>query len=316
MQTTLGLIGGVFILMAMILLAVILKRTGFLHKDQSSLFSRIVLHVTLPAVVFSSLAVNSFNEKFLLMAVVMLVIELICMAIAWVIGTYLKLKPGEKGALILVSAFGMTTLLGYPVIRQVFPDNPLAMEEAVITSEFGVGFLLFILGPVIAMHYGENEFSAKVMGKSLKNFLSSPLFISLIAGIMVSFIPFDHSSHVFSEMIRFFKLVGNANLLLVAFTLGLIIEFKSEKSIYLFLVIAIIIKLIIKPLLAYWLTGFEGFTEMMRQIVFIETAMPSAILTAVFAKQYNCRPDLVSNAIVVTLILSLASVSLLFILLF
>lgn len=316
MQTTLGLIEGVFILMAMILLAVILKRSGFLHKDQGSLFSRIVLHVTLPAVVFSSLAVNSFNEKFLLMSVVMLVIELICIAIAWAIGTYLKLKPGEKGALILVSAFGMTTLLGYPVIRQVFPDNPLAIEEAVITSEFGVGFLLFILGPVIAMHYGENEFSPKVIGKSLKNFLSSPLFISLVAGILVSFIPFDRSSQVFGEMIRFFKLVGNANLLLVAFTLGLIIEIKSEKSIYLFLVVAVIIKLIIKPLLAYWLTGFEGFTEMMRQIVFIETAMPSAILTAVFAKQYNCRPDLVSNAIVITLLLSLASVSLLFILLF
>ena len=66
-------------------------------------------------------------------------------------------------------------------------------------------------------------------------------------------------------------------------------------------------------MLAVWFTGGPHFTEMMREIVVIETALPSAILTVVFAKQYNCRPDLVSMAIMVTLVLSVASVSLLFI---
>ena len=77
--------------------------------------------------------------------------------------------------------------------------------------------------------------------------------------------------------------------------------------------IAVLLKLIVKPLLAVWFTGGPHFTEMMREIVLIETALPSAILTVVFAKQYNCRPDLVSMAIMVTLVLSVASVSLIFI---
>jgi predicted permease len=46
--------------------------------------------------------------------------------------------------------------------------------------------------------------------------------------------------------------------------------------------------------------------------VVVETALPSAILTAVFAKQYNCRPDLVSLAIMVTLVLSVLSITILF----
>jgi hypothetical protein len=141
----------------------------------------------------------------------------------------------------------------------------------------------------------------------------SPIFISLVAGIAVSFIPVDHNNQVFTTMIRFFELIGNANLLMVAITIGLIIEFKQFKSIYLFLGMAVLLKLIVKPLLAFWLTNDSRFTDMMREIVVIETALPSAILSVVFAKQYNCRPDLVAMAIMVTLVLSVFSVSLLFI---
>jgi len=82
--------------------------------------------------------------------------------------------------------------------------------------------------------------------------------------------------------------------------------------IYLFMGIAVILKLILKPVLAVVFTDLPEFTSMMREIVFIETALPSAILTAVFAKHYNCRPDLVSMTIMITLVLSIFTVSGLF----
>lgn len=312
MDISIGLIEGVVVMFAIISLAVLLKRIGVLSKNDDKLFSRIVLQITLPAVIFSSLAVKQFNSEFLIMAVIMAVIEIGIIILAWSIASLLKFERGEKGALILVSAFGMTALLGYPIIRQVFPGNALAMEEAVVTSELGVGLLIFILGPLIAEYYGESKVEGKSIFKSAKKFFVSPIFISLIAGIGFSFIPLKHDSELFSTFVRIFKLIGNANLLLVAFTIGLIIEFKRTKHIVLFVGIAILLKLILKPLLAGWLTSSPQFTDMMREIVFIETALPSAILTAVFAKQYNCRPDLVSMTIVVTLIVSLVSVSLLF----
>lgn len=313
MDISTGLVEGVIVMFAIISLAVLLKKTGILSKDDDLLFSHIVIKVTLPAVIFSSLAVKQFDGEFLIMAAIMAAIEIGMIILAWSIATLLKFKPGEKGALILVSAFGMTALLGYPTIRLVFPGNALAMQEAVITSEFGVGILLFILGPIIAEYYGESKVEGKSILSSARKFFGSPIFIALAAGIGFSFIPVKQDNQVFSTFIHIFKLIGNANLLMVAFTIGLIIEFKQVKNIYLFLGIAILLKLIVKPLLAVWLTDIPQFTEMMREIVFIETALPTAILTAVFAKQYNCRPDLVSITIVVTLLLSMASVSLLFV---
>jgi len=313
MNTTQSLFEGVIVMVAIISLVVLLKKFTVLKKEDSLLFSRIVLQVTLPALILSSLAVKVFDDRFVIMAAIMAVVEIGMIVLAWLLANLFKFQRGEKGALILVSAFGMTTMLGYPIIQQVFPNNPLAMEEAVVTSEFGVGLLLFILGPFIAMYYGESKVEGRFIMKSVQKFFVSPIFISLVAGIAVSFIPVDHNNQVFTTMIRFFELIGNANLLMVAITIGLIIEFKQFKSIYLFLGMAVLLKLIVKPLLAFWLTNDPRFTDMMREIVVIETALPSAILSVVFAKQYNCRPDLVAMAIMVTLVLSVFSVSLLFI---
>ena len=244
MDITHSLVEGVIVMLAIIVLAVLLKKFGVLKKDDSALFSRIVLQLTLPAVIFSSLAIQHFSNEFLLMAGIMAVIEIAVIIMAWLIATMLKFKPGEKGALILVSAFGMTALLGYPIIRQVFPGNAMAMEEAVVTSEFGVGLLLFILGPLIAMYYGESKIEGKLIMKSVQKFFVSPIFIALVCGICFSFIPFNRESQVFTTFVHFFQLIGNANLLMVAFTIGLIIEFKQINHIYLFLSIAILLKLI------------------------------------------------------------------------
>ncbi len=312
MNTSQSLFEGVVVLIALILLAVFLKKIGILKKELSMTLSHIVLYITLPAVIFSSLALKEFDTEFLTMSLIMALIELTILFLAWLIASLLKFPPAKKGALMLVSAFGMTAFLGYPIIREAFPGNMLAMEEAVITSEIGVGLLLFILGPLIAMYYGENKVEGKNILSSAKQFFTSPIFFSIILGIAASYIPFNHNNLAYNIVFKFFKIVGDANMLLVAFTIGLIFELKGVKNIALFVVIAIILKLFLKPILALWLTDNGMFTDMMREIVFIETALPSAILTAVYAKKYNCEPQLVSSTIMISLIISVLSVSLSF----
>lgn len=316
MDTTQSLVNGVAVLGSMIILALLLKKAGVLKMENSKLFSWVVLHITLPALIFSTLATTQFNSQYLWMAAIMAIIEIALLVVAWLVASVLKFDSGKKGALMLVSAFGMTSLLGYPIIQQIFPGNALAMEEAVVTSEFGVGLLLFVLGPLIAMYFGESNVEEKKMIRSVKTFFISPIFISIIAGIGFSFLPISKTSMVFTTFFHFFHLLGNANTFLVALSIGLILEFRHEKGIIVFLLFALLLKLGLKPVLSFWMTSGAQFTDLMREIVFIETALPSALLVAVFAKQYKCRPDLVSMAIVTTLIASLLSVSLLYTLIF
>jgi len=115
---------------------------------------------------------------------------------------------------------------------------------------------------------------------------------------------------------RILDVMAEANTFIVALAVGLMIELKITGRYYLFLSLAITLKLIVKPVLTYLVVDPFLFTVMMKEIIIIETAMPSAILGAIFAKQYNCNPELVSAAVVVTLIACLLTVPLLFLFLF
>ncbi len=61
MDISISLVEGGIIMFAIITLAVFLKKINIVNKDDKLLFSRIVLYVTLPATIFSSLAVTQNN---------------------------------------------------------------------------------------------------------------------------------------------------------------------------------------------------------------------------------------------------------------
>ncbi len=306
------LLEGVIIMLVLIILAIFLQKIGLLAKSNSSLFSSLVLKVTLPALIFSSLAVQQINPNLLIVSAIVAIVEIICIMLVWIITKIINLDRGETGALMLVSAFGMSTMLGYPIIREVFPNNIVAFEDAVVISEFGVGLLIFILGPIIAMHYGKSNVNEKSVFASIKQFFVSPIFFAIISGILFSFIPLPKDSQWVITAKHLFEHIGNANMFLVALTIGLLIEIKKTSRLYSFLTAAIILKLIIQPIFTHFLGSILNIDTMIQQIALLETAMPSAILAAIYAKHYDCKPELVSTTIVVSLVFSLVSVTALF----
>jgi len=315
MQTTLSLIEGVLTIFSVILLAIGLKKVKLLTKEHSLLFSKIVVNLTLPALILLSLMEQNFNSAFLRMSLVMALVEIVCGFLAWGLARSLRFSQNETGALILVSAFGMSTMLGYPLISQAFHNDPQAMQEAVVTSEFGVGFLLFIFGPFIAMYFGGKGVDSRVILKSARKFLVSPVFLSLCLGVFLSSFSIA-GNEIYQTGRSILEVIADANTFMVALAVGLMVELKISSRYFLFLSLAVLLKLILKPLLTYLTVDHFQFTEMMKQIIIIETAMPSAILGAVFAKQYNCNPELVSSTVVVTLLACVFTVPLLFLLLF
>lgn len=312
MNHTEQLAQGIIIMLLLISVSALLKRIGFLEKEISGTTSKIVLKITLPALIFSSLATQEFNIYLLVATLIVGLSEIICIALAWGAAQILKLKKAETGALMLVSGFGMSTMLGYPIIKQTFPGNITAMEDAVMISEIGVGLFLFIIGPVIAMIYGETDQKRGVIKRSLFEFITSPIFISVIAGIFVSIVGINKSNMLIDTIDRLFTLVGAANLFLVGLTIGLLVEWKGINMMWRFMVVASLIKLIIQPVLTYYSLQVIEFDKLVEEIALIETAMPSAIMGAIFARQYNCKPELVSSTILVTLIISMISVTVLF----
>lgn len=157
MNTYVHTLTSILIVAFVILLVVLLRKKGVLRQEDGTLFSQLVTQVTLPALIFDALARSSIEWQYVVLFLYMLLCEMILLMLAWSIGRVLKLEPKQMGSFLLVSAFGSSALLGYPLVMELFPNNTAALAEAAFVSELGVGLPLFTLGVMITMYYGDKK---------------------------------------------------------------------------------------------------------------------------------------------------------------
>jgi len=298
-------IQALIILIALIFLGMFLRKWGILQDSDGMTLSRIIVNVTIPALILSSLSQAHFESEKLLLALVMVVSQLLCALLAWIISWVLKLSRPRRGALILASTFTSSAFLGYAVVKEAFHNNSDALADAAIVSELGVATLLFTFGIFIAMYFGNTEVgSLKVRVREMLRFFYSPIFISLIAGISLSFFKLPVKNIILSSFWELLNLISNANTLLVALTIGVMLHFRDLRKVWWIVLIAVVLKLIVQPLLSYSQAGIFGFPDLWQEIVVLEAAMPTAAMTAVFARKYGCDAELASILIFATFISS------------
>lgn len=292
------------ILMGVILVAVLLRSVGLIKEDQGKLFANLVTHVTLPALVFSSLSHAIIYLEYALLALLMVTAELISLILAWAVGKRLHLENAQMGAFMLTSAFGSSSFLGYALISQVFPGNIDTMTEAVIISEVGLVPVLFTVGTMVAIYYGRTDLDSKGRLLATTSFFKSPLFFSLIAGVLWSTLKLPVEGTLITPIFNFLEVLSSANTFLVAMTVGVLLHFSGMREILWVILFAVLIKLILKPLMVWVPTLAMDLQDWQMQVLVLEAAMPSALLTVVFAKTYGCDAKLASKLIFATLVAS------------
>ena len=296
------------VLVGLILLAMGLRRLGLVQAAQGPLFSALVTQVTLPALIFVSLARSVLHWDFALLALMMLVAEIASLAVAWLGGRGLRLASPQLGALMLVAAFGSSSLLGYALVSQVYAGDSQAIAEAVVISELGVGPALFILGTMIALYYGSvGAHPAARMAQALK-FFRSPIFISVVAGLLWSLLSLPTDGPYIAPLFQALEVVGSANTFVAAMAVGVLLHLQGITSMLGLALLAGVIKLIVKPVMV-WLPAMGlglGGTEV--EILVLEAAMPSALLTVVLASRYGCDANLAARLVFATSIASIGTV--------
>lgn len=307
MTFDLSVVETVSIMLGMILLAVILRRIGVIEEEHGGLFARLITHLTLPALIFTSLATTEFQPDKLFLALVMLVSQLVCGGLAWWAGCMMRLSRPRKGALILASAFSSSGFLGYAVIRQVFNSDSEALSDAAVVSELGMATVFFTIGVLVAIHFGTVVASGEVKRKAAISFLRSPVFVSVCLGIAASFLDIPSGGAVAGTLMRMLGTISAANTLLVALTIGSMLHFHDLRRVLPIVLLVVLIKLGVQPLLAMVQAEIFSFPELWKQVIVLEAAMPSAALTAVFARRYGCDRDMAGILVFATFATSVFS---------
>lgn len=306
------LISSVAILLGLICFAAFFRHKGFVKDEHGGIFAKLVTHATLPALIFISLANTTIDWSEGWLALIMLCAELLALGLGWVGARILRLDRAASGAMILVSGFGSSSLLGYALISQVFPGNTQALTEAVMVSEIGVGPALFTLGTMIAIYYGSEASSHGARLKAAMSFFWSPIFISVVAGLLWSAFKLPTDGPIIGTIMQGFKLAGDANTLMVTMLVGVLLRFKGIGSVAIIGLFVAANKLILKPIMIWLPTIFMTVQTWEVHVLVLEAAMPSALLTVALSRTYGCDAPLASRMVFFTTALSAVTIPLMF----
>jgi predicted permease len=298
---------------SVVLLCVFLKSRGIIKEEHSPLFAQLLTQVALPVVIFSKLATQPIAPRQLLLVVSMIVAVIVCLGASWGAGRVLRLDRAKTGALMIASAFGSSTLIGYPLIQYAFPHNPEAMIDAILISELGVGLPIFTLCVWVAMNFGEG--AAEEPGhhrKVLLDYFRSPIFIALAAGLLISPLHLNPENPYLAPFFKAADMVAASIALLACLILAVELDLKSMRHIWLVVVISATIQMGLHPLVAGLQADLYHFSLLQREVLVLEAAMPSAILGVVFATRYRCAAHLNAVLVFSNIVLSLIAVPLVF----
>ncbi len=292
------------ILLGLIFLGMGLRVAGVLKDEHGGVLAGLITHVTLPALIFTALSSHRFRPDELLLAAGMISAELTCALLAWGMSVVLKLSRPKKGALILASTFGSSAFLGYAVVKSVYVGNVKALADAAIVSELGVGLVLFTVGVFIAINFGAEASNPGQRRREIVKFFYSPIFISLCLGVAVSLMSLPHGFWLIRACYRALAILAGANTFLVTMTIGVMIHFKDLRKVLPVVFLACLLKLVAQPVLVSWFSDLFSFQHLWREILTMEASMPTAAMTAVFARRYGCDAELTSILVFATFISS------------
>ncbi len=310
--TTLHVTETIFAFAFVVLLVVLLKKKNVISSGDLKSYSKLMTTAILPAVIFLQLSTNPVHGHQFVLVMIMFLAGIISMVITWIAGTLMRLKKETLGMLIITSTFGSSALIGYPLIQFAFPNNMTAMTDAILISELGVGVPIFTLCPIVASYYGSGSGGFSALVRTFLNYLKSPIFISVVAGILVSLFPPVIKSPFLAPFWEALRMIQGTLTVIACLILGLQLKFRSVRRIFPLFIVSSIIQMGIQPFLTNFGAEVMHVNLIDKQVLILIAAMPSAVLGTVFATQYECDPESASELVFLNIMASLIGIPLVY----
>ena len=250
----------------------------------------IIMYIAAPCLVISSLQKSTIqlSEFFWMMTFTLLVVFSLFILSGFVLRI---LKVKEKG-LQLPMIFGNTGYLGFPVALLAF--GVAGLSQAVIYSSVET-VLLMSLGIFLANK--KNDW---------KEIFKVPLIYAVIIALVFGVINYTLPALVLTPI----DLIGQITIPLALLVLGYRltkIKLKDTKK----ALLASIFKIGVGFIIALTIVLAFSLTGVVRDVLILQAAMPSAVLTMVITHSYKRNADLVASVVFISTLLSMITIPLL-----
>lgn len=213
MRDTLEILSKVLPVIILIILGGFLRKAKFIEQNTISEFKKIVVNITLPATLFLTFAKTTFESRYIM---IFLSVFLVCV-IMLLLGTVIKkqLKQSNKYYPAIFSGFE-TGMMGYSLFAVVYGSANVYKLALIDLGQ--VVFVFFVLVSYLQKLNGRSA-NAKELTLS---FIKSPVILSVVLGIAVSFLgDFNSiSSPVVNSIFETLRLLSEMTMPIICIAIG------------------------------------------------------------------------------------------------
>ena len=296
-----------------------LRRSGRLEPSAANTLNLLVTDVTMPALIVATLSARPLPLGVLRALASATLVLFTSLALGALAGRALRLPRRAQGSLALTSGFANSGFLGVPFVLALYPGAPEAGMTAVLIDAFVTTLWIYTLGVACARRYGAGDPAAEAKAGTttalprstpshaligappLHRVLLTPPTMAVIIGLGMSLLglrlpPF---------LDRAAALLGGATAPMVFLALGVRLELRSLIGRARPMLAVAAVRLLAAPALMIALTALLRLGGPEREAAVLESAMPSAMMSAVIADRYGCDGPLATGAVVLTFLFSL-----------
>lgn len=288
------------ILFIMVILGYVLYKLGYMGDKFEQKLSAIVIDVTCPALILSSVMGSEIPDRSLILPLLVtgFLTYILLLVYGFLVPRFITQDRDARGMIGFALMFANVGFIGYPIVASIFGVK--AVFYAALLNMPNT-FFIFTAGVMLV----KGEYSIKSINPKL---LFSPAMIAaFVAALMVAF-----GIHTPAMIARPMTMVGNitvpASLMIIGSSMARLSlrEIVGSPKVY----VASVLRLSVVPLSVYFLFKICGVSDVINNINTVVIAMPVASFGTMFCMKYGRNPSLMTEMTFITTVASSLSIPL------
>jgi predicted permease len=285
----------------LVLLGYGLRRGGVLTDETTAWLARLVALAPLPALVLSALAQASFSPTLLgAWGVAMLSVGL-GMGLAWTLGMVLPLATPTCALLTVQGSISNTGFLGTPLIAALYSHDPNIVAAAVAYDMGVTSLMIHSVGARMLARAGAAK-GVSDGANGLRRLAQMPVFWAAIAGYALMLAGLRLPEPLLFTLER----LGQTTTPLVLLTIGGMLHWRTLGARWRAVALVVAFKTLAMPLLMLGLLRLVGLPPFAAKALLLQSAMPTVMVSAVYAAAFRTEPELASAVVVASTVVALA----------
>ncbi len=274
-------------------------KTKILNAEGNKVLSRLVIHLTLPALILSSVAEvpqDITKSGVLLLLGASFFTYALLGAVSLAVPRILRADRRDYGVYHFMTIFGNVGFMGFPVLSALFGEKAIFLAAI---FNLPMNLLCFSVGILMIAPKG-----TKLKVTTILN----PTVVASVAALLLYLLPLSLPA-VFNEGL---SLLGSATIPLAMMLIGSSLAQLPFREVWNIpkLYLLSLIKLIFCPLLIYFVLGLFIDDSLLLGIATVLTAMPVATNATMLCIEYDGNELLASRGVFISTILSLLTIAL------